>query len=178
MCPVNIRKFIPSLDEDVMFNYAPTIAMGLDRRSEGSFWAMAKRFKQAMSIKVDRLNAFEHLMAAEHLHGCVGKLTSLLQKSRGSYDFAFSNVGRLEMAQNYTTYKLDSLLGVTVALPWRNCTTLVTTYFRGQIDVAFVSNDDFLPYPEAVAIKNRATEILTRAIDLDGSIGSRPSISD
>jgi hypothetical protein len=87
-------------------------------------------------------------------------------------------MGRLEIPENYQTFEVDSFLGVTVAVPWRNATTLVTSQFRGQMDVAFVSNDCFLPYAEAAAIKERAIEILMEAAvpvpaTMPGPIASR-----
>ena len=117
-----------------------------------------------MSEKVDRLNAYQHLMAAEQLHTSIPKLISLLRQSKGSYDFAFSNVGRIEIQENYKAFQVESFLGVTVAVPWRNATTLVTTYFRGLTDLAFVSNDGCLPYVEAVAIKEEALTMLMEAV--------------
>jgi hypothetical protein len=109
------------------------------------------------------LNAYEHLMAAEQLHASIPKLISLLRKSKGSYDCAFSNVGRLDIPENYKAFQVESFLGVTVAVPWRNATTLITTHFRGLTDLAFVSNDGFLPYAEAVAIKEEAIGLLMDA---------------
>jgi NRPS condensation-like uncharacterized protein len=163
MCPVDIRRFIKTIGADMMFNYAPTIPLALSRNPQEEFWGLARKLKQSISEKVDRLNAYEHLLAAEQLHTSIPKLISLLRRSKGSYDCAFSNVGRLDIAENYRTFQLDSFLGVTVAVPWRNATTLITTHFRGRTDVAFVSNDGFLPYAEAVAIKERAVSTLMEA---------------
>ena len=163
MCPVNIRRFIGNIGADMMFNYAPTIPLALSRDPQEEFWALARKLKQSISEKVDRLNAYEHLLAAEQLHTSIPKLISLLRRSKGSYDCAFSNVGRLDVAENYQTFQIDSFLGVTVAVPWRNATTLITTHFRGRTDLAFVSNDGFLPYAEAVAIKERAINTLMEA---------------
>lgn len=160
MCPVNIRRFIPSIEPDMMFNYAPTVPLSLSGDSQEEFWSLARKLKQSMSKKVERLNAYEHLMAAEHLHSSTFKLISLLRKSKGSYDFAFSNVGRIDIAENYKSFKVESFLGVTVAVPWRNATTLITTHFRGLTDLAFVSNDGFLPRAEATAIKDVAVNML------------------
>jgi NRPS condensation-like uncharacterized protein len=164
MCPVNVRRFIKTIGADMMFNYAPSIPLALCGGAEGEFWSVARRLKQSMSEKVDRLNAYEHLMAAEQLHTSIPKLISLLRQSKGSYDFAFSNVGRLDIPENYKSFQVESFLGVTVAVPWRNATTLITTCFRGLTDVAFVSNDGFLPYSEAVAIKEEAISLLMNAV--------------
>jgi NRPS condensation-like uncharacterized protein len=160
MCPVNIRKFITTIGADMMFNYAPTVPLGLSNDPQQEFWSLARRLKQSMSTKIDKLNAYEHLMAAEQLHSSIPKLISLLRKSKGSYDFAFSNVGRIDIPENYKAFQVESFLGVTVAVPWRNATTLITTHFRGLTDVAFVSNDGFLGYAEAVAIKEEAVNML------------------
>jgi NRPS condensation-like uncharacterized protein len=163
MCPVNIRRFIGNIGADMMFNYAPAIPLSLSRDPQEEFWGLARKLKQSISEKIDRLNAYEHLLAGEQLHTSLEKLVSLLRQSKGSYDFAFSNVGRLDMPENYRTFQLESFLGVTVAFPWRNATTLITTHFRGQTDLAFVSNDGFLPRAEAIAIKERAINMLMEA---------------
>jgi NRPS condensation-like uncharacterized protein len=160
MCPVNIRRFIPSIEPDMIFNYAPTIPLSLGDDSQEEFWSVARKLKQSMSKKVMRLNAYEHLMAAEQLHSSTFKLISLLRKSKGSYDFAFSNVGHIDIPENYKSFQVESFLGVTVAVPWRNATTLITTHFRGLTDLAFVSNDGFLPHSEAMAIKEVAVNML------------------
>jgi Condensation domain len=164
MCPVNIRRYMPNIETDVLFNYAPTVALALDRDSNMDFWTLAKMLKRSMSRRVESLNAYEHLMAAEHLHAAVGKLIQLLMQSEGSYDFAFSNVGPLTIKQTYSTFQLDRFLGITVALPWRNATTLVSTSFQGEIDLTFVSRSDVMPHAEALGIKDQAVEILTRAL--------------
>jgi NRPS condensation-like uncharacterized protein len=173
MCPVNVRRFIRNIGPDMMFNYAPTIPLALSRDPQEEFWSLARKLKQSITEKIDRLNAYEHLMAAEQLHTSVPKLISLLRKSKGSYDFAFSNVGRLDIPENYQTFQVESFLGVTVAVPWRNATTLITTHFRGRTDLAFVSNDGFLPYAEAVAIKEKAISMLMEAAAIPVPMASR-----
>lgn len=165
MCPVNIRRYIRNIGADQMFNYAPTIPLALPDGPEQDFWTIARRLKQSMSEEIARLDALEHLLMAEYLHSSVQKLISLLLRSRCSYDCAFSNVGRLEISDRYATFSVEECLGVTAALPWRNATTLVSWQFRGQTDVAFVSNGKFLPHNEAVAIQQQAIKTLSAALD-------------
>jgi hypothetical protein len=162
MCPVDMRKFITNIRPDVIFNYAPPVPLRIDLRIDPrtGFWDLARKLKQSMSEKISRLNAYEHLMGAEELLTSIPKVISFLRQSKGSYDFAFSNVGRVAMADSYRSFHVESLLGVTVAVPWRNATTVITTSFRGCTDIAFVSNDGFLPYADAVAIKETAVHLL------------------
>jgi NRPS condensation-like uncharacterized protein len=68
MCPVNVRRFIGNIGADMMFNYAPTIPLALSRDSQEGFWGLARRLKQSISEKTERLNAYEHLLTAEQLH--------------------------------------------------------------------------------------------------------------
>jgi hypothetical protein len=177
MCPVNIRRFMRNIGADMMFNYAPAIPLSLSRDPQEEFWGLARKLKQSISEKIDRLNAYEYLLAGEQLHTSVHKLISLLRQSKGSYDFAFSNVGRLDIPEDYQTFQLERFLGVTVAFPWRNATTLVTTHFRGQTDLAFVSNDGFLPHAEATAIKEKAINMLMEAAAIPVSNQSGSIIS-
>jgi NRPS condensation-like uncharacterized protein len=165
MCPVDIRRFVSNIRADVMFNYAPPIPLRMDPRIDprAGFWDLARMLKQSMSEQIGRLNAYEHLMVAEELQTSIPKVISFLRRSNGRHDFAFSNVGRLDMPDNYQGFRVEGLLGVTVAVPWRNATTLITTHFRGHTDIALVSNDGFLPYAEAVAIKETAVKLLMKA---------------
>src|SRR5260221_10123712 len=175
MCPVDIRRFISSIRADVMFNYAPPIPLSIDPRIDprSGFWDSARKLKQSMSEKIGRLNAYEHLMAAEELLSSIPKVISFLRQSKGSYDFAFSNVGRLDMPDDYQAFRVEGLLGVTVAVTWRNATTLITTSFRGRTDIALVSNDGFLPYVEAVAIKEAAVKLLMKAATVPEDVEPR-----
>jgi NRPS condensation-like uncharacterized protein len=180
MCPVDIRRFISNIGADVMFNYAPPIPLSIDPRIDprAGFWDLARKLKQSMSEKIGRVNAYEHLMAAEELQTSIPKIISFLRKSKGSYDCAFSNVGRLDMPDNYQGFRVEGLLGVTVAVPWRNATTLITTHFRGHTDIALVSNDGFLPYAKAVAIKEEAVNLLMNAAAVPEVVESRAAASD
>jgi NRPS condensation-like uncharacterized protein len=164
MCPVNVRRYMRSIEADAMFNYAPPIALALEKNPNAGFWELARNLKLLMSRRVETLNAYEHMMAAERLHGAVGKMVDLLMQSEGSYDFAFSNVGRLNLPPNYSNFQIDRFLGITVAFPWRNATTLVSTQFEGEIDLTFVSRDDAIPYAQSLQIKDDAVEMLTRAL--------------
>jgi hypothetical protein len=177
MCPVNIRRFIANIAPDMMFNYAPTVPLALGSAPQEEFWGLARDLRQSISEKISRLNAYGELMAAERLHASIPKLISLLRQSKGSYDFAFSNVGRLDMPETYRTFRIECFLGVTVAVPWRNATTLITTHFRGRTDLAFVSNDGFLPYAEAVAIKEKAISTLMEAVGQDVSVESGVAVN-
>lgn len=175
MCPVDIRRFVSSIRPDELFNYAPPIPLSIDLRIDPrtGFWDLARRLKQSMSEKISRLNAYEHLMVAEKLQTAIPKVISFLRRSKGSYDFAFSNVGRLDMPHDYQSFRVERLLGISVAVPWRNATTVITTHFRGCTEILLVSNNSFLPYAEAVAINEAAIHLLMEATSTVEHVESR-----
>jgi NRPS condensation-like uncharacterized protein len=166
VCPVDVRKFVVSLRSDMLFNYAPTISLNLGKDRDVPFWLAAKKLKQSIHQKVERLSVFEEMVGGEMLHGAVDKLISLLLRSKGTYDFAFSNVGRLDIPDTYKTFRVEEFLGVSVAVPWRNSTTIITTYYNGQIDVTFVANEEFLPIQEGRAIQHHAINVLKASLSL------------
>jgi len=71
-------------------------------------------------------------------------------------------MGRLNIPESYQHFEVETIISPTVAFPWRNPNTLVTTTFRGQMDFVFMSNDAFLPYEEALAIKDAAMQTVIK----------------
>jgi hypothetical protein len=164
MCPVNIRRFIRTIKEDMMFSFAPTIALSLPKGSAMEFWDLARGMKQSVTEKIDGMNVYEDLMVGDRMRSWVPRLVSFLRTSRGGHDLAFSNMGRLKLPATYTNFQVESVLGTSVAVPWRNTNTLITSYYENELVLAFVSNERFLSQQEAAAIQQRAFEILGAAM--------------
>lgn len=163
--PVDIRRFIGAIKQDTLFAYAPTVNLSLNNDAPAtarSFWVQAYQLKEELSAKIEELNVFIQLMIGEYIHSSLKLLVKLLKVTRGSHDITFSNMGRLNIPESYRTFEVETIFSPTVAFPWRNPNTLVTTTFRGQMDFVFMSNDGFLPYDEAVAIKKAAMELVIK----------------
>lgn len=163
--PVDIRRFIGAIKQDTLFAYAPTVNLSLNNDAPAtarSFWVQAYQLKEELSVKIEELNVFIQLMIGEYIHSSLKLLVKLLKVTKGSHDVTFSNMGRLGIPERYRTFEVETIFSPTVAFPWRNPNTLVTTTFRGQMDFVFMSNDEFLPYDEAVAIKEAAMELVIK----------------
>lgn len=164
--PVDIRRFIGAIKPDTLFAYAPTVNLSLDHEAPPtarSFWVQAYRLKEELNKRIEELNVFMQLMIGEYIHSSLRLLVKLLKVTNGTHDITFSNMGRLNIAESYRNFEVETIISPTVAFPWRNPNTLVTTTFRGQMDFVFVSNDAFLPYDEAVAIKEAAMQLVLQA---------------
>lgn len=171
--PVDIRRFIDAIKQDTLFAYAPTVNLSLDPTAPStakSFWVQAFRLKEELAARIEELNVFVQLMIGEYIHGSLKLLVKLLKVTDGSHDVTFSNMGRLNIPESYRTFEVETIISPTVAFPWRNPNTLVTTTFRGQMDFVFMSNEAFLPYDEAVAIKEAAMEMVIRESELEAAV--------
>ncbi|GAA0548603.1 condensation domain-containing protein [Chitinophaga japonensis] len=165
--PVDIRRFINAIGPDTLFAYAPTVNLSLDPAAPPTakgFWVQAWQLKEDLSKKIEELNVFIQLMIGEYIHASAGKLVKLLKVTSGSHDVTFSNMGRLNIPESYQSFEVETIYSPTVAFPWRNPNTLVTTTFRGQMDFVFMSNDSFLSCEEATAIREAAMRLVTQEV--------------
>jgi NRPS condensation-like uncharacterized protein len=165
MCPVSIRRFIRSVKSDMLFAFAPTIELSLPKKND-DFWTLTRQMKQLIGEKIDGMNAYEDLMLGDRMRSSVPRILNFLRTSRGGHDVAFSNMGRLKIPTKYKEFQVEAVVGSTVAVPWRNTNTLIATNFLNEMELAFISNERFLPQREAQAIQQRARELLEHAMAL------------
>ena len=168
MCPVSIRRFIRSIKSDTLFAFAPTIQLSLESAKPSTppadLWAQARAMKQAIGEKIESMQVYEDLMLGDLMRPSVLRIINFLRSSRGGHDLAFSNVGRLKIPSKFKTFTLETVIGATVAVPWKNTNTLIMTYFANEMDLGFISNERFLPRMQATAIQEKALSLLHQAM--------------
>ena len=164
MCPVNIRRSIRAIKSDMMFAFAPTIQLSINRKQEDDFWTRSRAMKQAITAGIEGMKVYEEMMVADLMRDSVPRIINFLRSSKGGHDIAFSNVGRLKIETRYQTFTLEALIGGTVAVPWKNTNTLMATQFLQEIELGFISNERFLPQHEALAIRDRALQFFMDAM--------------
>lgn len=161
--PINIRHFIPEIKKDQLFAFAPTVELSLKNKTP-QILDQAKHIKKDLTQKIEKMDARELLWMGEQMHPLVNRMIALLKSSRGGHDLTLSNMGSLEIPNNYKNFILEDIFSPTVAFPWLNSNTLVTTTYRNQMDFTLMSNQDFLPKEEALKIKDKAIELLTLSL--------------
>jgi len=169
ICPVDIRRYVREIRKDMMFAFAPIVELS-NIEIEG-FWEQCRQLKKGLAEKIDTIKAYELLLHSEYYHPVAKKLIRWLCSDAGSHDFTFSNMGRLDIPEEYETFSVETVHTPTVAFPWRNPTTVVVSSFRRQMEFAYVSNSGFLPYNEAMAIKEKAMEVLVDVVVLPVDAG-------
>lgn len=158
--PVDVRHFIPEIKQDHIFAFAPTVELSL-KKGNNDLMDHAKHIKKDLVEKIEKMQARELLWMGENMHPVVERMISMLKTSKGGHDITLSNMGRIDIKREYRNFTLETIFSPTVAFPWLNSNTLVTTTYNHEMDFTFMSNEDFLPKEEAMKIKNKAIELLT-----------------
>lgn len=158
--PVDIRRFLPAIKQDTMFAFAPIVELSIEKKADNTFWDTARKIKDDLLIKIEAINIYEMLWIGEYMHGTIEKMISFLRATDGTHDVTLSNMGRLDIPDTYNSFELETIYSPTVAFPWRNPNTIVTTTFKNQMDFTFMSNDSFLSQADALKIKDVAMEML------------------
>ncbi len=161
--PVDVRHFIPEIKDDHLFAFAPTVELSLKKGSKNVL-SNAKEIKKDLIEKINKLEARELLWMGEHMHPVVERMINMLKSSEGGHDITLSNMGKVNIPNDYKNFNLETVFSPTVAFPWLNSNTLVTSTYNQQMDFTFMSNENFLPKEEAHLIKDKAIELLTTSL--------------
>ncbi|WP_288446721.1 hypothetical protein [uncultured Chryseobacterium sp.] len=161
--PVDVRHFIPEIKEDHLFAFAPTVELSVKKNSR-DVMNNAKQIKKELTEKINKMEARELLWMGEHMHPVVERMIHMLKSSEGGHDITLSNMGRVNIPNDYKNFTLETVISPTVAFPWLNSNTLVTSTYNQQMDFTFMSNENFLPKEEACLIKDKAIELLTTSL--------------
>lgn len=159
-CPVDIRKYLPTLQKDDLFAFAMAITLPMEENKEESVWEKAARMQKDASAKMEKLNAADYLVPMEYAHATLRPLLKLLRYSKPGLGLLFSNMGRLEIQKQYDSFEVDTVYSPTVIGSFGDPTGIVTTTFDGKMDFCFLSNEDCVPYTDALLIRQQAMDSL------------------
>lgn len=158
--PVDVRHFIPEIKEDHLFAFAPTVDLAI-KKGSSDLLNNARQIKEDLVQKIGKMEARELLWMGEQMHPIVDRMISMLKSSNGGHDVTLSNMGRINIPNDYKNFSVETIFSPTVAFPWLNSNTLVTSTYNHQMDFIFLSNEDFLPKAEAAKIKEKAIALMT-----------------
>jgi NRPS condensation-like uncharacterized protein len=164
ICPVDIRKAVPGIKEDMMFAFAPVIELSGAGKPGGEFWSLARKMKEELQQKISKLQPNHMLVLTEYFHPAADKMLKHLRTTNGSHDVTLSNMGKINIPVQYGNFTIQRVYSPSTALPWKNPNTLVVSSFEGQLDFSFISEEGFLAQDTACAIRDEAMAILKDAI--------------
>jgi len=159
-CPVDIRRYHPGVKRETLFAFGLAVSLSLKKKRSDSWPVLLKEAQQIMSRKLDRLNATEFLLTMEYSHAALTDMIKVLTYGKQGDDLMFSNMGKVDIPESYSSFEVETVYSPTVVGPFGNPTTLVATTYKGQLDLSFVSNRAVLPEEEGRAIRDKIEAVL------------------
>ncbi|MET3534994.1 condensation domain-containing protein [Chryseobacterium limigenitum] len=162
-CPVDIRRFANQIKSDHIFAFGLMIVVSLNKKF--GFEENLKLMQEAVEKKTSKLNPYITMMVMESAHDALTNFTKLLKNGKSSNDCMFSNLGRIQIAHQYKDFSLENIFSPSVIGPLGNTTTIVTSTFRGEMNFSFMGSEGYLPYSDALAIRDEVTKMVKQQIE-------------
>jgi NRPS condensation-like uncharacterized protein len=161
-CPVDIRRFAPEIKKDQIFAFGLMIV--LSAHAGLNFLDNIKAMQKDVDKKSAKLDPYATMMMMESAHSAMDNFTSLLKNGKSTNDCMFSNLGKIDIPHQYRNFELETIFSPAVIGPLGNTTTMVTSTYRGQMDFSFIASEGFVPYEDALAIKDKMIAMITEQI--------------
>lgn len=161
-CPVDIRRFAPQIKKDNVFAFGLMFVVSSDK--ELDFFSDARKMQLDIDQKTAKLDPYATIMMMEESHGSLNNFTNFLKYGKSSNDCMFSNLGRIKIPHQYKSFEVETIFSPSVIGPLGNTTTMITSTYRGQMDFTFIASEGFIPYDEALAIKENMMKILNELV--------------
>ncbi|MDN5394954.1 MAG: condensation domain-containing protein [Chryseobacterium sp.] len=162
-CPVDIRRFANQIKEDHIFAFGLMIVVSANHKI--SFSENLRLMQESVERKTSKLNPYITMMVMESAHDALKSFTKLLKHGKSSNDCMFSNLGRIQIPHQYKAFTLETIFSPSVIGPLGNTTTMVTSTFNGEMDFSFVGSEGYLPYSEALAIRDEVIQTVKEQLD-------------
>jgi NRPS condensation-like uncharacterized protein len=162
-CPVDIRRFANQIKADHIFAFGLMIVVSLNKKF--GFEENLKLMQETVEKKTSKLNPYITMMVMESAHDALTNFTKLLKNGKSSNDCMFSNLGRISMAHEYKEFTLENVFSPSVIGPLGNTTTMVASTFRGEMDFSFMGSEGYLPYSDALAIRDEVITIIKHKLE-------------
>lgn len=151
-CPVDIRRFAKQVKEDHIFAFGLMIVVSANEKL--SFLENVRSMQASVERKTSKLDPYITMMVMESGHDALNSFTKLLKQGKSSNDCMFSNLGRIQIPDQYKAFSVEAIFSPSVIGPLGNTTTLVASTYKGEMDFSFVGSEGYLPYTDALAIRD------------------------
>ncbi|WP_228720145.1 condensation domain-containing protein [Chryseobacterium panacisoli] len=157
-CPVDIRRFANQIKEDHIFAFGLMIVVSSYEKL--SFEDNLRAMQKSVEQKTSKLNPYITMMVMESGHDALNSFTKLLKNGKSSNDCMFSNLGRIQIPHEYKEFTVETIFSPSVIGPLGNTTTLVVSTYRGKMDFSFMGSEGYLPYTEALSIRDEVMQTI------------------
>jgi hypothetical protein len=155
-----------------MFGIAPSVALGMKRLPPpqdmcvDGFWSRARVTKAELTRRIEHMgtNLYCYLVGLEGLHRDYAKFVAYFDQAPAVRHLTLSNMGRLDLPQQYRSFRLEKVYSPLVMVSPTPANTVVISSYGGQLEFAIVSDEHSLARVDALAIEQRAMTILRTCI--------------
>lgn len=180
---VNARRFMTQPHPAALFGVAPGVEIGIkgipnpDAMPTSVFWERARSVRGDLTKRINRLGKqyYEYMAALENLHDQVPRLIRDTDAAPAIRHITFSNLGRLELAKDYRSFRIEHVFSPLVMVSPSPANTLVISSFGGTMEFAIISDGVSLPEAQARAVRERVMAILGSAA---AAAGYRPDTDE
>jgi NRPS condensation-like uncharacterized protein len=166
--PVDIRKFLTLIGPDQLFAAAPGTIVPLDTElapenvDDAAYWEQARVFKGRLNQKVERIsrNVHEYFIGLEMMHSIFGQFVAERRSDLDKFDTTISNIGRIDIPQDYPGFRLETVYSPTARLPWRSTTAILSSGYAGELDFVFTCDTASLSRAQVERIREIAMRLL------------------
>ena len=166
--PVDIRKFLTLIRPDQLFAAAPGTIVPLDTElapdnvDDAAFWEQARVFKGRLNQKVERIsrNVHEYFIGLEMMHSIFGQFVAERRSDLDKFDTTISNIGRIDIPQDYPGFRLETVYSPTARLPWRSTTAILSSGYAGELDFVFTCDTESLSRAQVERIREITMRLL------------------
>lgn len=162
-CPVDIRRFAPQVKEDHIFAFGLMIVVSSNPKLD--FLDNLRLMQHYVDRKTAKLNPYITMMVMESAHNALNNFTKLLKRGKSSNDCMFSNLGRIQIPHQYQSFMVETIISPSVIGPLGNTTTILTSTYQGVMDFSFIGSEGYLPYHEALAIRDEIIDSIKRQLN-------------
>lgn len=104
-------------------------------------------------------------MGLEGLHDKYTALVAGTEAAPAVRHITLSNMGRVDLPQQYRSFRIEEVYSPLVMVSPSPANTLVLSSFAGRLEFAIISDEQSLPREKALAIQERAMEILRLSVE-------------
>ncbi|MEH6306022.1 condensation domain-containing protein [Olivibacter sp. CPCC 100613] len=163
-CSIDMRRFIKEVKNDMLFAFPAMVPLHLNKNPSRNVWQQAEVLKTTLSRRIEKLSVYDTLAFSEGLTTLIPQITEYAKKDKGTHAFTFSNMGLVQLADQYNGLIVENLYSPASIFALGNPSTLSITCFKAQIDFMFTSDENFLPHASAQAFQTRALEIIRTSL--------------
>ncbi|WP_188316139.1 condensation domain-containing protein [Chitinophaga agrisoli] len=163
-CPVNLRRYIPAIQPDMLLGFATSTTLTMDANPELPLFEKIRRLNARLTNQLEHMDVYGKLATCEYQHPLANRLERFFSNAKGNHDLTFSNMGRLDIPKYYDLFEVDTVHNPILIFKSANPNGIIASTFNEQLSFSLLSNDAYLPEEEAVAIKDAAMELLFKEL--------------